>query len=306
MRDVPTFGLIVPCHNGAQYLPRLLASVRAQTRPFDEIWLFDDGSTDNSAALAHQAGMRVLRADSPRGPAAARNQLAAACNCTWLHFHDVDDTMAPRYLERVAAVARADTDLIICDMLWVEEDTERVENHWRYDHAALIRHPAAYLLVNTIGGINGLYRRATFLAAGGFDETLTYWEDMDLNVRLFARGLRCTVVNEDLVTAYRRRASYSNANLGEVWRVKLRIMQRMLAGADAELATAIAAEAEIIGGRLATLARWEDVPAALALCRQAGGHPPTTKSPVLCLLKLVLPDIWCFRLQYRLRHPAKV
>jgi glycosyltransferase involved in cell wall biosynthesis len=306
MTSHTTYGLLVPCRNGARYLPRLFDSMRAQTRPFDQFWFFDDGSDDDSGALAERAGARVIRADRSGGPSAARNRLAAECNCTWLHFHDADDTMAPNYLERISSFASEAIDLVVCDMLWIEEATGRVDNLWRYDQAALTRHPAASLLVNTIGGINGLYRRAPFLAAGGFDESLTYWEDMELNLRLFARGIRCAVVNEDLVTAYRRTASYSNSNLGEVWRVKLRIMRSLLAQADAELKATIAREAETIADRFALLDSWHDVPTALALGVEAGGDPPATRSLALRLLKHILPRRWSFRLQhYRRRRETR-
>lgn len=297
----PTCALLVPCRNGAAFLPRLFASARAQTRPFDEIWLFDDGSADESSAVATALGAKVLRSDQSLGPSAARNRLIAACTCDWLHFHDADDTMEPRYLERVLQEIRPDTDLVICDMPWVEEETGRVDNRWTYDGAALARHPAAYLLVNTIGGINGLYRRASLTAIGGFDENLRFWEDLELNLRLSARGARTAVVNEDLVTAYRRRGSYSNSNLREVWHVKLQIMDRLCPTADATLRATLAVEAETIADRFAALNLWPDVPVALALARKAGGDPPTTRNPFLRLLKRLLPAAWTFRLQRALR-----
>lgn len=296
-----TCALLVPCKNGAAYLPRLFASARAQTRPFDEILLFDDGSVDDSGAVATALGAKVLRSDHSLGPSAARNRLISACACEWLHFHDADDTMDPRYLERVLQEIRPGTDLVICDMPWVEEETGRKENHWIYDAAALARHPVAYLLLNTVGGINGLYRREALTSIGGFDEQLKFWEDMELNLRLTARGGRTAVVNEDLVTAYRRRGSYSNANLGEVWRVKLRIMEALRPSADPVLRATLATEAETIAERLAKLGLWRDVPAALALSRQTGGHPPTTQNPLLRLLKPILPATWSFRLQHVIR-----
>jgi glycosyltransferase involved in cell wall biosynthesis len=277
--------------------------VQAQSLPFDEILLFDDGSTDDTAAVAAGFGARVLRSERSLGPAAARNRLVAASTSEWIHFHDADDTLAPTYLERVSRVATNGIDLVICDMLWIGEATGKVENRWRYDAAALARHPAASLLINTIGGINGLYHRPAFLAIGGFDESLSYWEDMDLGLRLFARGFRCAVVNEDLVTAYRRESSFSNSNLGEVWRVKLRIMRRLLNGADHGLRATIAGEAETIADRLALLGCWPDVPAALDLCVEAGGDPPTTGNPALRLAKRLLPRSWAYRLQHWRRRP---
>ncbi len=301
MMATPTFALLVPCKNGARFLPRLFASVRAQTRPFDEIWVFDDGSDDDSSKVAAALGARVLRAEKSLGPSAARNRLTAACVCDWIHFHDADDTMDPHYLERVATRVKPGIDVVVCDMLWIEEETGKEENRWTYDGAALARHPTAYLLVNTIGGINGLYRRSALVAVGGFDETLRFWEDMEINQRLGQRGTGTEVINENLVTAYRHRCGYSNSNLGEVWRVKLQIMDRLLAKADAALLATIATEAETIADRFAVMNLWSDVPTALTLARQAGGNPPTTNNTALRLLKYFLPDAWTFRLQYRLR-----
>ena len=301
MKPAPSYGLLVPCKNGAAFLPRLFAAVRAQTRPFDEIWLFDDGSTDRSGDIARDHGARVLRSERSLGPSAARNRLVEACTCDWLHFHDADDTMDPRYLERVAQKADPDADVVICDMLWLDENTGAVENHWRYDAAAFASDAASYLIVNTIGGINGLYRRATLLATGGFDASLAYWEDLDLGLRLSRGGAQFRVVNEDLVMAYRRRASYSNSNLGEVWRVKLRLIRGLLSDADQPLRRTIANEAENIANRLAVLELWRDVAPALALCRAAGGDPPTTESVALRVLKRVLPGSATLRLQHTIR-----
>jgi len=191
--------------------------------------------------------------------------------------------------------------VVICDMVWLDETTGAVENHWHYDAAALASDAASYLIVNTVGGINGLYRRTALLAAGAFDEKLGYWEDLDLSLRLSRHGARITVVNEDLVMAYRRRASYSNSNLGEVWRVKLQLIRSLLPGAGESLRRTIAAEAEQIANRFAALGNWRDVPMALVLNHEAGGSAPTTGSLVFRLLKRVLPGTSALWLQRSLR-----
>jgi len=302
MTQAITFGLGIPCKNGAPFLPRLFASIHAQTKPFDEIWLFDDGSEDSSRAIAASFGARVLSSPVSLGPSAARNRLITACSCEWLHFHDADDTMAPTYLERVAACVRPEIDLVVCNMLWIDEKTGRIENHWRYNAHAFARNPAAYLIVNTIGGINGLYRRSALLSAGAFDESLKFWEDTELNLRLAKHGAKADVVEEDLVTAYRRGASYSNSNLVNVWLVKLQLIDGLRSDPDQFLRQTIAIEAEAIANRLARLDAWSEIPHALKVASLAGGNPPTTNNWLLRVLKRILPLSWTFRLQVKIRR----
>ncbi|MFM7345025.1 MAG: glycosyltransferase, partial [Tagaea sp.] len=48
----------IPAYNAAKYLPRLLASAKAQTEPFDEICVYDDCSTDETGTVAAALGMK--------------------------------------------------------------------------------------------------------------------------------------------------------------------------------------------------------------------------------------------------------
>src|SRR3954465_2170240 len=71
--------VVIPAYNAAGVLPACLAALREQTYPADglEIIVVDDGSEDATPIIAAAAGARVLRQPN-RGPAAARNQGAAA------------------------------------------------------------------------------------------------------------------------------------------------------------------------------------------------------------------------------------
>jgi glycosyltransferase involved in cell wall biosynthesis len=62
-----TIALLIPASNAARYLPRLLESAVRQCKPFDEIWVYDDCSVDNTAEVAERCGARVIRGDVNRG-----------------------------------------------------------------------------------------------------------------------------------------------------------------------------------------------------------------------------------------------
>lgn len=55
----PRVSVIVPCYNAAAYLPAALASLLAQRPEVWEVIVIDDGSSDDSAAIAAGVGAPV-------------------------------------------------------------------------------------------------------------------------------------------------------------------------------------------------------------------------------------------------------
>src|SRR5690348_347154 len=85
----PTLALCIPAYNAGRYLPRLLRAAHAQEGPpFDEILVYDDCSTDDTAAIAGAYGATVIRGDVNRGCSFGKNQLAQRAVSDWIHFID--------------------------------------------------------------------------------------------------------------------------------------------------------------------------------------------------------------------------
>lgn len=97
----PSVSTIIPCYNGAEFLAETLESVLQQTYPAHEIIVVDDGSTDDSAAIAESFGspVRVVRQEN-RGESVARNRGIDEASGDWIAFLDADDIWKPRKLER--------------------------------------------------------------------------------------------------------------------------------------------------------------------------------------------------------------
>lgn len=115
MRGVPDLSVIVPVRNGAATLPALFAGLRDQPTggPSFEVVLVDDGSTDETVAVAGASGLpvRVVTARG-RGPAAARNQGAEIARASLLAFLDADCEPQPGWLGAGAEALREGADLV--------------------------------------------------------------------------------------------------------------------------------------------------------------------------------------------------
>src|SRR3972149_3633636 len=93
--------VVIPCYNGAVYLHETIESALAQTHSPLEVLVIDDGSTDDSAAIADSFGspVRVIR-QTNQGESVARNRGIDEARGDWIAFLDSDDVWNPTKLER--------------------------------------------------------------------------------------------------------------------------------------------------------------------------------------------------------------
>jgi glycosyltransferase involved in cell wall biosynthesis len=108
----PDVTVIVPAHDAAATIGDTLTALAAQE--FDgayEVVVVDDGSADETAAIAQRAGASVVRHAVARGPAAARNAGRAAARGRLLAYTDADCAPARDWLARGAEAARG-ADLV--------------------------------------------------------------------------------------------------------------------------------------------------------------------------------------------------
>jgi GT2 family glycosyltransferase len=95
-----TVAAVIPHWNRRDLLEPLFSSLRAQTHPFDEIILVDNGSTDGSAELAERHAT-ILRLEENLGFAAAVNRGIASTHADWIAILNNDVTLAPDWLEQL-------------------------------------------------------------------------------------------------------------------------------------------------------------------------------------------------------------
>ena len=98
MNSSPLVSVIIPCYNQAHYLREAIASVRRQTYLHVETVVVDDGSQDDTAAVAHEYNVRyVYQANS--GVSTARNAGIGHVSGEFVIFLDADDRLLPRAVE---------------------------------------------------------------------------------------------------------------------------------------------------------------------------------------------------------------
>jgi GT2 family glycosyltransferase len=135
---------VIPHWNRAELLRTLLENLRLQTRPFDEVIVADNGSTDGSAELAEQTGARVIRLHRNHGFAVAVNCGIEATQADWVAILNNDVTLDPAWLERLLSASMNPADVRAAALTaldarreeFLTEYTRRFANVLNADHAA--------------------------------------------------------------------------------------------------------------------------------------------------------------------------
>jgi glycosyltransferase involved in cell wall biosynthesis len=220
----PLVSVIIPCYNQGQFLGEAIESTLAQTHPYVEIIVVDDGSMDQTAEVAtHYPSVRRI-SQTNQGLAAARNTGLRQSTGSYLVFLDADDRLLPGALATGLRYLGAHSDcmfvsghhrLIARDGSILRESVQEPIDDDRY--AQLLR--GNYIAMHA----TVMYRRAVFAAVGQFDESLQACEDYDL----FFRITRAFPVGRhaDVVAEYRKHGANMTANSARMLRQALAVLR---------------------------------------------------------------------------------
>lgn len=195
--------IVVPTRNSQRSIDACLQSIRAQTYPCAVV-VVDNSSEDGTVAIARRWADTVCQGGPERS--AQRNYGASLTDADALGFIDSDMVLAPDVVEQaVGAIADGAGAVIVPEETIGEGFWAGVRAFERSFYAGADNIEAARF-----------YRREVFEKAGGFDETLTGPEDIDLTIeaRQFAPVARvdATIYHDEgrveFVDACRKKGYY--------------------------------------------------------------------------------------------------
>jgi glycosyltransferase involved in cell wall biosynthesis len=205
--------VIIPAYNAAATLDETLRSVRSQTHRNLEIIVVDDGSRDETVAIARRHAMRDPRlrvlAQRNGGVAAARNHGIAASSAELVAPVDADDLWAPEKIEKQLAALRAGGERVALVYTWhavIDAESRITSTAYRPSESGdVLRRMCRGNLVGN--GSSPLMRKSAVLEAGGYDASLRArnaqgCEDVKLYFRIAERHHFALV--PEFLTGYRQ------------------------------------------------------------------------------------------------------
>ena len=186
----PIVSIGIPCFNAARWLREAIESALAQTWPATEVIVVDDGSTDDSAAIARGFGerIRVIETEN-RGGNHARNCALREARGEWLQFLDADDYLEPAKIAQQFAETDGGAEAdVIYSPTWIEDLGRETRVASPLDTGADIFGQWLSWQLSQTGGV--LWRKSALDGIGGWKEGQPCCQEHELYLRALQAGLR--------------------------------------------------------------------------------------------------------------------
>lgn len=222
----PRVSMILPVHNGADYLADAIGSIVGQSFADFELICVDDASSDGSAAILTAAAsadprIRLIHLDQNVGLPAALNHGFAAARGAYLSWTSDDNLLRTTMLERLVATLDANPQYAI-----VHSDYSVINPAGQMIGLVSTKSQGGLLMGNHVGA-SFLYRREVDFAIGGYDTTLFGAEDFDFWLRASAH-FQFLHVPEDLYLYRKHPRSLTNSRAAAVQTLNTDVVLRAM------------------------------------------------------------------------------
>ena len=198
--------VVIPNLNGAGWLKDSIESIWAQTMQDLELIVVDNGSTDESLAIAQsyqgRPGYTLIQNDTNTGFSHAVNQGIRAAKGEYVALFNNDAFAEPDWLENLIAAAEQDKRIFAVSSLMIRHfERELADDAGDYvtllgfackrgDGMKASRYQKPGRVFSACGGA-ALYRKSILDEIGLFDETFfAYYEDVDISWRANSLGYK--------------------------------------------------------------------------------------------------------------------
>jgi glycosyltransferase involved in cell wall biosynthesis len=221
---VPLVSVVIPCYNQGKFLADALHSVLSQTFPAVEIVVVNDGSTDDTEAVAARfPGVRCVT-QANRGLSGARNRGLAECRGELVIFLDADDRLLPGAIDvGVRALAEAPSAAFAAGRSrFISRDgallpTEHPSRDGANPYLVLLRRNSIRNPATVV------FRRTVLERVGGFAPSVDACADYEIYLRLSRQyPVR---FHETVVAEYRKHDESMSLDAGRMLR-ELRVVMK--------------------------------------------------------------------------------
>ena len=210
---MPRVSVVTSVYNGELYLKECIESILNQTfRDFEYI-ILNNGSTDNTSEILKlytDPRLRVIHQEN-LGISRSLNKGIDLSSSDLIARLDADDYSMPQMLEQQITFMEKHPDVVLCGSRWLElvgeKLSKQIVDFVETDQAI----KKSMSLFNPFSHSAVIFRKKTFIKAGGYSDRLKYSQDYELWLRMLALG-KAWILKEELAVVRMSEQSESHKN----------------------------------------------------------------------------------------------
>lgn len=222
-----TVSVVIPCYNQANFLAEAIESVLNQSIGAAQIIVVDDGSLDETAAVAAKYADVGYVYQENQGLSGARNTGLQNSDGQFLIFLDADDRLLPHAIRSGIACLDANPECVFAVGRFrnFSHSEEPLPTQSRPE---IYGEPYLALLQGNIIAMHGtvIYRREVFKRVGTFDRSLPACEDYDLYLRITREYP--VAFHDTVIAEYRKHDHNMSHNASLMLETRYRVLHAQL------------------------------------------------------------------------------
>ena len=210
---MPQVSVVTSVYNGEEYLEECVDSILNQTFQNFEYIILNNGSTDGTASILQRytdPRLRIIHQEN-LGISRSLNKGIDLSSSDLIAHLDADDYSMPQMLEKQVTFMKKYPDIVLCGSMWRESIGKKlskqivafVETDQAIKKSMSLFNPFSHSAV--------IFRKKTFITAGGYNERFKYSQDYDLWLRMLAFG-KALILKEELAVVRMSEQSGSHKN----------------------------------------------------------------------------------------------
>ncbi len=222
---IPQVSVVTSVYNGEEYLEECVDSILNQTFQNFEYIILNNGSTDGTARILQRytdPRLRIIHQEN-LGISRSLNKGIDLSSSDLIAHLDADDYSMPQMLEKQVTFMKKYPDIVLCGSMW----RELIEKKLSKQIATFVETDQAIKksmsLFNPFSHSAVIFRKKTFIKAGGYSDRLKYSQDYELWLRMLALG-KAWILKEELavVRMHEKSGSHQNARKQKLEALQIR------------------------------------------------------------------------------------
>jgi len=188
-KEMPTVSVVIPAYNEEKFIGKTLRSVARQDYPGKfEVILVDNGSSDNTVAIARKFGAKIVY-EPRRGVQFARQKGFEAAKGEFIASTDADNILPKNWLSRLVGELIADKEAVaVGGWFYHKKGSLFAKTIINYFSILAILLYTFIFRQKILIGQNFIVKKDAFIKCGGFPDFTEMHEDLILAKRLSKIG----------------------------------------------------------------------------------------------------------------------